>query len=291
MPSWINPSTQVKKLPRPLRQAGRRWQVRARQVQAASRQLPSMIIIGAMKGGTSTLHWYLASHSMFVPGLVKEIHFFDNDEHYSYGLPWYQAHFPKTADIRASSVTYESSPRYLFDPRVPHRIKRTLGNPKMIAILRNPTERALSHYRHEVRAGRETLSFEQALAAEEQRLERPLAAGDVEDEALIHHSYKARGRYIEQLERYLDVFAPEQLLILSIDDLSRPQDCVTRIAGFVGVDDERVELVDQRWNSAATTTIVPDDARRQLDDYFAPYNAALHERLGLWFPWPGIPPR
>ena len=141
-------------------------------------------------------------------------------------MGWYASRFP--TKLTAWSVarrhgtellTGEASPYYLFHPLVPHRVAEHLPRVKLIALLRDLVGRAYSHYQHEVARGFETLSFEEAIEAEPARLageaERLLAEPLYHSFAHQHHSYLARGRYHEQLERWRARFDDEQLLVLS----------------------------------------------------------------------------
>jgi len=131
--------------------------------------LPDFIIIGVQRGGTTSLYKYMTKHPKIIPALKKEIHFFDNK--FGKGLSWYESQFMqnpffcllKRKRKSEDTITGEASPYYIYHPHVPKRISKILPNVKLIAILRNPIERAFSHYNHEVRLGAEKLSFEDAL--------------------------------------------------------------------------------------------------------------------------------
>src|SRR5947207_13676717 len=182
------------------------------------RPLPDFLILGAQKAGTTALYAYLRWHPQITGPSFKEVSFFDR--HYARGERWYRAHMP----VRRSGIVGEASPSYLFHPSAPERVARMLPGARLIALLRNPVDRAFSHYQHEVALGREELSFEDALACEDERM-----VGEVErmprDPAYFSHAwwnytYAARGRYAEQLERWFAAFPPEQLLVLLTDDLA-----------------------------------------------------------------------
>ncbi len=170
--------------------------------------LPDMIIIGAMKCGTTSLFRYLAEHPDFFPPMTKEIHFFDSK--YDQGLDWYRRRFPTkikrlTCRLRGRRIiTGEASPYYMFHPHAMRRIASILPTVKLIVLLRNPVDRAYSHYHYEVKHGREQLTFEEAIDAEPGRL-----AGELDkmlqDEGYfsVHygrHAYLRRGIYVEQLK-------------------------------------------------------------------------------------------
>ena len=138
---------------------------------ALARIAPSFLVIGAQRSGSTALYRHLAAHPAILPPLRKEVHYFDFQ--YAKGRAWYLAHFPGiqeriTGNYRA--ITFEASPYYMLHPLAPERIMAFNPDMKLIAILRDPVDRALSHYHHEARRGVETLTFEEAIAAEPERL-------------------------------------------------------------------------------------------------------------------------
>jgi hypothetical protein len=124
-----------------------------------------MVIVGAMRAGTTSLFSFLARHPQVAASFGKEVHYFDLRFHR--GPAWYRCQFrrPRT-DTRGDAVGVESSPYYMFDPRVPGRMAALMPDVKLVFLLRDPVERAFSHYRKNCRDGREPLSFADALAAE-----------------------------------------------------------------------------------------------------------------------------
>ncbi|MFM6205694.1 sulfotransferase domain-containing protein, partial [Planktothrix sp.] len=129
---------------------------------------PHFIIIGVQKGGTNSLYHYLCKHPQIVAATQKEIHFFTLN--YEQGLNWYQSQFPPEADGK-QILTGEGSPYYLFHPLVPQRLYESFPNTRLIVLLRNPVDRAISHYYWEVKLGYEPLSLEEAIAQEPERLQ------------------------------------------------------------------------------------------------------------------------
>jgi hypothetical protein len=138
----------------------------------------------------------------------QEVHYFD--EYFYKSDYWYRAHFPTyfskkqlASHTNKEPMIGESSPYYMFHPLAPERMDKVLREPKLIFLLRNPIDRAYSHYRHEVRKGNEKLSFEEALDQEENRLEGAEEHLESSPRATSfphkHYSYKKRGIYIEQI--------------------------------------------------------------------------------------------
>ena len=149
------------------------------------RLLPDFLIIGTQRGGTTSLYNYLVEHPGIGAASIKEVHFFDTP-HFKQGLAWYRGHFPSAfqryyveRSLKHGFVTGEASPYYLFHPHAPKRVAGLMPQMKLIVMLRNPVDRAYSHYHHEVAGGHEKLAtFEEAIACEDERL-----AGEAREDA------------------------------------------------------------------------------------------------------------
>ena len=247
------------------------------------RALPDAMIIGAMKSGTSSLHYYLTQHPAVIAPLRKEVHYFDLQ--YGKGERWYRANFGKAGQ---AGLNLDSSPYYLFHPLAPQRAHALVPEAKLIVLLRDPVRRAYSHYWHERDKKRERLSFEDAVAAEPERVgddEQRLARGEIEQShAHQHCTYLARGRYAEQLERWLRLYPRERLLVLQFEDLGRaPMVTLHRTLEYLGLPPlGRVKLEPR--NARKYPPIKPATAER-LREYFAPHNAALEALLGEPVRW------
>ena len=247
------------------------------------RALPAAMIIGAMKSGTSSLHNYLTQHPGVIAPLRKEVHYFDLQ--YGKGERWYRANFGKAGQ---AGLNLDSSPYYLFHPLAPQRAHELLPEAKLIVLLRDPVRRAYSHYWHERDKKRERLSFEDAVAAEPERVgddEQRLARGEIEQShAHQHCTYLARGRYAEQIERWLRFYPRERLLVLQFEDLGRaPMVTLHRTLEYLGLPAlGRVKLEPR--NARKYPPIKPATAER-LREYFAPHNAALEALLGEPVRW------
>jgi hypothetical protein len=265
-----------------------------RRLQAPKRALPDFLIIGAQKSGTSSLYRYLAQHPQVRESVLKEVHYFDGGledgvDTYALGERWYRAHFPLASAMTPGRLTFEASPLYLLHPLAAGRIAGLLPRVKLVAILRDPTERALSHYFHNVRDNdrrrfKEDLDVQAAMDAEDARLAPVLAAGDYKSEAYRAYSYKARGRYLEQLERYFAHFPRENLLVLTAEALfADPAATMARLCGFLGLDQGQGRVDFRAMNVGANRETVEPAVRAALDGYFAPLNRALYAALGQDF--------
>ena len=250
--------------------------------------LPGFLILGAQRSGTTRLYKWMTKHPQILPGTEKEIHFFDRN--FRNGVPWYRLHFPTRRKLGSEKVTGEATPYYLFHPRAAERIRRVLPDVKMIALLRNPVHRAVSHYFREVHLGEEDLPIGEALLLEESRLqpEREKIENDEFYFSEIHHrkSYKTRGLYAEQLKRYFDLFERRQLMVLSSEEFfADPEKSLHVIFSFLEVNAGFLprKLVPQEIDGH--TPGVPDSVYAALQKYFEPHNEALFQLLGQNLGW------
>ena len=258
------------------------------------RSAPDFIILGAMKAGTTSLYQYLQAHPAVVGAFRKELHFFDREG--LFGQNHYRAYFPARRTLRAASndprrraVTGESTPYYLFHPLGAERIRRRVPRVKLIALLRDPIERALSYYRFEVARELEPLSLEDAFNAEADRTARPPGQSLGKHYAsfhVFHHSYLARGYYAEQLARYYDLFPAEQILVLKFEEFfASPEHEFPRVLRFLDLPAWRPPGDFKRFNPGRGHAELTKQLRRQLERHFAPHNRALRELTGQHITW------
>jgi len=178
--------------------------------------LPNFLIVGAAKSGTTSLYHYLGQHpDIFFPD-VKEPHFFSESKTYmARDLDEYQDLF---TTHKGQKAVGESSVSYLFDPFSPGLIKETLGDIRIIISLRNPVNRAFSHWQHFYNVGWEHLSFRAALAAEDERFFSKTFRKTAPALVPSGYFYFRRGLYSEQVERYLSIFNPRDVKILIFEE-------------------------------------------------------------------------
>jgi hypothetical protein len=264
---------------------------------SGSRPLPDFLIIGAQRGGTSSLYNYLVRHPVVGRALTKEVRFFDLN--FERGAAWYRSRFPSGAHRAAverrrgaGMVVGEASPDYLFHPHVPGRVAQLLPGVKLIAVLRDPVERAHSHYWHQVARGFEPMSFEDAIAAEPERLHGELERMQADPTYLSfnrhHFSYQARGRYAEQLRWWFARFPRDRILILRSEDLyRRPGPTVGQVQEYLGL--PRRDLgAFPKYGSYPSGEMAPA-TRDRLRAAFRSHNqdlAGLLERDPGWEPFP-----
>jgi hypothetical protein len=222
--------------------------------------LPNFFILGAAKCGTTSLSNHLRAHpDVFIPD-IKEVSFFNLDPNWSEGRGWYESWFEGVADERAVG---DATPAYLYDPDVVDRLVETVGTDcRLIVQLRDPVHRTYSHYWHRRREGVEHRTL-----------------GDVLDEELGGDEgwgYVGRGRYMEQIRRYLERFGEGSLHAVVFEDfVTRPRQAYAEVCRHLGVDD----------------AFVPDDLGERYNTHFEIvrprlYRAMVALRLGKLVPAP-----
>ena len=176
--------------------------------------LPNYLFIGAAKSATTTFFDILKKHEdIFVPKF-KEPHFFNIDENYLKGLDWYKKTYFK--DINNKSIIIDFTPTYLYYKLCAERIFDSLGpNVKFVIILRNPVDRAYSHYNHSKRDGHEVSSFEDAIKLENERIEKFRDKNDFLSE--LRCSYISQGLYFEMISAYLKYFDLNNFFIINFE--------------------------------------------------------------------------
>jgi len=276
------PAELVPALPEPARKVLRGGYRAYGSATAGLRPLPDFLILGAQKAGTTALYAYLRWHPEITGPSFKEVSFFDR--HYAKGERWYRAHMP----VRRRSLVGEASPSYLFHPLAPERVAGMLPAARLIALVRNPVDRAFSHYQHEVALGREPLSFEDAVDREDERmqgeLERMLRDPSYFSLAWWNYTYIARGRYAEQLERWFAAFPREQLLVLFTEQLSADTAATyRRVLDFLGVTARDLETYPRIFDRDYAD--MNPGTRARLHKEFENPNRRLASLLGRDLPW------
>lgn len=248
--------------------------------------LPSFLILGGQRCGTTSLYRYLSEHPEVHPGLVKEIQYFTLN--YGKGVDWYRSQFPPES---AGGHSFDASPYYLFHPAAPERASGLLPDARLVALLRNPVDRAFSHYQHNAGSGVEDLSFEEALEAEEGRLageeERLVDDPGYASAAHRRYSYVARGMYEPQLARWFDRYDGSSLKVLVSEEFfADPAGTFAGVLEFLGLrefDLPNYEAYTRRgrWDGPLLTP----ETRRRLQKVFREPNRRLEALLGRSLPW------
>jgi len=270
--------------------------------------LPDFLIVGVARGGTTALMSALRGHPHVMPTPARELHFFDSN-HYNYGLGWYRRQFPSRIRReawllagRAPAITGENSPFYLAHPDAPARIARDLPDVRLIALLRDPTARAVSHWQLRARQRLEHRPFVEAVDADLAEVARELdvaeqpgaeaadeQAGRVkrtgQHRRTRYERYVARGLYLPQLQRWHAQLPREQLLIIPSERwFGEPLPVMREVCQHLGLRAPR-RLPPMRRNTWGTPKPIDPDAVARLREFYRPHNAALEAYLGLDFAW------
>ena len=260
----------------------------------AAGTLPDFVIIGAAKAGTTSLYDLLTRHPHVECAALKELNYFDDD--FEKGIEWYKSHFPspRWKDGRRS-ITGEASPRYLFHPSVPERMAKVVPQARLIVLLRNPVDRAYSHYQHRVRTARENLRFEEVVEAERKWLLGKEEGAAEREEARtrvarrrVESNYLSRGIYVDQLLRWSEFYSKEQMLVLKSEDFfDRTLDTMKLVLDFLDLRDWEpggLEKTLADRNEGHYKEMDPV-TRQRLEEFFEPHNQRLYEYLGVDLGW------
>jgi Sulfotransferase domain len=273
-------------------------------VTASQRPLPDFAIIGAKRAGTTSLYYSLLRHpriaAMFpsaerfpMRNDQKGVHFFDSE--YAHGMRWYRAHFPteRSRSRAAPSLDQpvlvgEASPYYLYHPLAAERAAGAGWRPRFVVLLRDPVERAHSHYREQKRNGVEQLSFEDAIEAEADRTrgeeQRIIAEPGYRSFPHEQQSYVAQSEYVVGLRRWFEHYDRENFVVIRSEDFySDPQAAYGEVLGHLGL--ESLPLAhSEPWNAAPNAGLALD-TRDQLRERLRPSVVALEALVGRSFDW------
>jgi len=256
--------------------------------------LPNFLIIGYPKSGTTSLFEYLLKHPNVLPPKGKEIDYFDRL--YSRGQNWYKTAFPLQSTMKINSqlnktkmLTGEATPRYIYNPNALHRIKKALPKCKFIILLRNPIDRAFSHYTMNIKNEYEYLSFEDALKKENERIKNRVKKmkKDLNYFSWNYdlYAYLEHGIYVNQLKRWMEVFPREQFLIIQSEEFlknkSQTYQNVLKYLDLPKWEPDEFTLFKKR-NYKEKMNV---ETRKKLSEFFRPHNEKLYEFLGQRFDW------
>jgi tetratricopeptide (TPR) repeat protein len=244
---------------------------------------PKFMIIGSMKGGTTSLYNYIIKHPQVIAAVKKEIHFFD--EYYRAGIDWYLAHFPPQIEEK-KYISGEASPGYsLIDN--PEIILKEFPDVKLIVILRNPVERTISHYFHNVKLGLESRSFETVMYSIVDILNRLNDSSNYDeiDWIMQQNCYLKNSLYAYHLKKWFALVPQEQLLILKSEDLFiSTNEIMQQVFDFIELP-FNCQINYKTYNSGSYGTKVKSDIRNSLSLAFQPYTQKLVEDLGVDITW------
>lgn len=258
--------------------------------------IPDFFVLGAQKGGTTTLYHMLVKLPSIVPSVRKEIEYLNDPNRRGLGLNWYCEHFPsleKKEKIARKTgirpVTGEAT-TLLNHPLAPELLKAIAPNIRFVVLLREPSSRAFSHYQHNILVGSENRSFEQALEEEDDAvnydMEKLKEDPNYPAHSLRAHSYKQRGRYVENLTRWFEHFPRQHFYIEGSRRFFNEQDDVLEeIQKFLGLSPFPVKQDKRVYNKGVYSQKMADETKNKLKDYFQKYNEALFKLLGRSLDW------
>jgi len=272
--------------------------------------LPNLLIVGPPKSGTTSIRNILAQHPN-VFAYPREIHFFD--ENYEKGIGWYKKFFE---NVTGERIITEKTPSYFYDRDVPKRIKETLPDIKLLFILRNPIDRAYSHYWHNVRLGAEKRSFEKAIDNEFKNYDtfeikyRRFSAHSKDWEKKDSNLFRYAGisTYSVFLKKWLNYFDKKRVYFMLLENLQQEEMdklleffelekfrfvikkynvggapkiiLLTKINRTIGYIPKVSKFILHRFNRAKYPPM-KKETRKYLQEYFESYNKELEKVTGL----------
>lgn len=254
------------------------------------RVLPDFFVIGVGRSGTTSLYHYLDQHPSLSKSAYDELGFFDVNFHL--GLHWYRSLFPSIfTKFRIKSktnffMTYDVTPSYVRRPWIAKRIKKLLPNSKLIVVLRNPIDKAYSHYSNTVANFSETRSFEEVINEDMNNVLKWNI--NLKDDSYfgtnVENSKLARGFYAEQLIPWFELFPKNQILVISSEELaSNTKNTVNQIFKFLNLPEYEIPNI-KKVNVSKYSKMKPQ-TRKTLIDFFKPYNEQLFKFLDKRFDW------
>jgi hypothetical protein len=242
-------------------------------VTAALRPFPNAVIIGGMKCGTTSLNAWLREHPGVAFSSQKEIHFFD--KYFERGAHWYKTHFPIWESLFGASCTLEATPSYLYRAaEVAPRMHALIPDAKLIVMLRNPIDRAISHYGHAYRNHRETRSPEVALMS------------DFTSNGRRGNHYKARGLYAKQLKHFLSLYPRSNMLIIKSEEFfDNPSTTYQQVLKFLNLSPRPLANNAKARNVSQAKPVISDAVMHHLQMFYQKPNLDLHNLLGHFSGW------
>ena len=246
---------------------------------------PDFLLIGAMKSGTTSLFNYICQHPAVLRPKSKELHYYDNRRYGTWTLEDYLEQFPEKPQ---GFITGEATPFYLRHKHAPEWVANDFPDVKLIAVLRNPVERAYSHYQQRFRKGKEGKEFLEVLKIEDETMADALLV-DIKDPVYKakfpdSYSYLSRGLYCEQLTNWEKRFPKDRFHVLITEDLlASAKDELAKI--FVHLQLTPTDVHNKVEVNTSDYPQMPNSARQWLENYYDQPNAELSKHLGRKLPW------
>ena len=235
--------------------------------------LPDFVVIGAGRSGTSFFYNLLSQHPHVEPAAKKELHYFDLLFE-AEDVEWYRQCFPQPRlKDGHRTISGEATP-YMSSQLAPQRMAEVIPEAKLIALLRNPVDRAYSDYQQVTRKGRETRTFEEAM--------------DYENLDDAPRKFLSKSIYVDQLLRWSEFFDREQMLVLKSEDFFEdPAGTLKPVLSFLDLPEWKPKVWDLHYkrNKGDYEGGMDPATRRRLEEYFEPHNRRLYDFLGQDFGW------
>lgn len=250
-----------------------------RKLNGNKRHLPDFIVIGVQKGGTTFLYHTLKQHDQIEMAIRKEVHFFD--KFYSKGMSWYRAHFSVKKN-NSKKIVGENTPGYIFKENVLDRVHKHLPNARFIVLLRNPVDRAFSHYHMLMRRHPESgLTFEKYIDIASRKSYYELKEYNIQKKFL---NVLERGLYAHQLEQWFSVYPRDRFYITESETLfNNPVEELMRIHEFLGVTPVPPKDLRPR-NTGGYSSDIPDGPKNFLYEYYKNDIKKL-AKMGINYEW------
>jgi hypothetical protein len=237
--------------------------------------LPSTIIAGAQKSGTTTLAAALSKHPEISAPVLKEPFYFGNDIRYAKGEKFYRSNFPS---LDGGQKTFEASTNYFDHPKAAERIKTLIPTIKVIVLLRNPIERAFSHFRMQSKNRMDVLSFEEALANEEERILIGARHNSDHNYCYQRLGYRSRGEYSRLIQPWTKTFGADQIRFVIAEDFFKdPIGVYNSLLEFCNLNPFAIGKIDIM--NANEPAEMSGSTRRLLQKHYSSFNEELGAQL------------
>lgn len=249
------------------------------------RHLPTTLIVGAQKAGTTQLYSYLVTHPCCFGAAEKEVDYFS--KHAERSVQWYRSRFPLSFWVtRKLGQVMEASPSYIATPSALRKMKEVVPKARIIVILRDPVARAFSHYQHRKTRHLEPRSFAECVAEELRADDFPAKLGvALHPNAAKMWGYVSRGYYALQIELLLKLFARNKVLVLDSARLFQDTTATCqRVFDFMGLDDFQVQPT-KIFNRGYYHEKIDAKVAEQLREHYRPYDDLLVSLLGTQLGW------
>lgn len=253
--------------------------LRLREVNAELRALPNFMIIGAQKAGSTSLFNYLALHPQVLAAMPKEIFYFN--EFYTKGERWYRRHFPtRRALAKGNAITGEASTMYLCSPDAPGRVAQDLPNVKVLVVLREPATRAVSHYFHRRRTGREMRAIREVFS--DGNIRRWCAGESLKPQDALYFN---RSYYARDLKNWLKHIPADRISVVQAERLfQNPTRELERVYQFLGIEKDVPPPPQRAFNAGGYHREDPPFFA-DLREAFRAYNEELAALSIVDFAW------